>query len=124
MDHIIPSSLEELEYHPRCWAVENQPYHYDFLFEKGEDGTLVETPESYGAKPGKAAFMTVEVAARRYMHNPSSLLDTLRMVQEEKGTPPDLPFRQNLLHNLGSIWWITLWLLFSLFAPERPRTQM
>ncbi|KAF8598808.1 hypothetical protein BDV93DRAFT_547205 [Ceratobasidium sp. AG-I] len=78
----------------------------------------------HDVKTGTAAFMAVEVSAGSYIYKPSSLPLSRRIDVDGKRTRmPDLAFRQNSLHDYESMWWIALWLLFSLFEPNRLRTK-
>ncbi|KAF8608074.1 hypothetical protein BDV93DRAFT_551940 [Ceratobasidium sp. AG-I] len=80
--------------------------------------------KTHDDKAGTAAFMAVEVSAGRYRHDQSRLPPSQRTNQTRKTIrTTGLAFRQNSLHDYESIWWIAIWLLFSLFEPGRLRTR-
>lgn len=67
--------------------------------------------------------MAVEVALGMYRHNQFDVVQLLEATKEDEKASLDCPFRQNLLHDYESLWWITIWLLFSLFEPEQLSTR-
>ncbi|CAE6383769.1 unnamed protein product [Rhizoctonia solani] len=81
---------------------------------------LDSTIDSHGAKKGTYEFIAVEVAAEEYLSEaePEESLDT-------QTTPRIVrPFRQNPLHDLESVWWLCIWVLFrTVRADEHPTNR-
>ncbi|KAF8601761.1 hypothetical protein BDV93DRAFT_524520 [Ceratobasidium sp. AG-I] len=79
---------------------------------------------SHDVKTGTAAFMSTEVSNLSYLHHPQMQLvhPSQKKLQLSSGASAPA-FRQNYLHDHESNWWVALWLLFTLFPPERRSTK-
>jgi hypothetical protein len=74
------------------------------------------------ALQGTMHFMSIEVAARIFLYLPqqstehTKFQDKLRWIQEQKSIknnkPAKLPFVHNHLHDLESLWWVAVWVVF------------
>lgn len=53
--------------------------------------------------------MAGEVQIQQYEHLPIAQVSTWKQTQAEDVDPP---FRYNALHDVESIWWIAVWVLF------------
>ena len=65
-------------------------------------------------------FMSIEVAAQLFLYvpsnptvSPSNFDEFLSARKREKEMPEiDVPFSHNHLHDLESLWWVTVWVVF------------
>ena len=72
------------------------------------------------SQQGTLSFMPIEVAAKRFLFLPSrggtGLTDfkAYRRAREQDGgtAPKAIPFSYNHLHDLESLWWIAVWVVF------------
>jgi len=74
------------------------------------------------ALQGTMHFMSIEVAARIFLFlpqqstEPTKFQDKLRRIQEQKSIknnkPAKLAFVHNHLHDLESLWWVAVWMVF------------
>ncbi|KAF8592891.1 hypothetical protein BDV93DRAFT_530078 [Ceratobasidium sp. AG-I] len=71
-------------------------------------------PAPHDAKKGTAAFMAIQVQQLEYTHIPPPKPEF-----SDELDPPG--FRQNALHDLESVWWLSLWVLFYLVRPDEPK---
>ena len=59
-------------------------------------------------------FMSVEVAAQKFLFVPSdtgpSSTELTAETEQDKGT--EVPFSHNHLHDLESLWWVAVWVVF------------
>ncbi|CCO31396.1 hypothetical protein BN14_05437 [Rhizoctonia solani AG-1 IB] len=86
-----------------------------------------DTSMSHDVKTGTATFMATEVAAMEHKRlgllqasNLAALtLEELDLIKQGKEGSPPLeptlpPFRHNALHDMESIWWLCIWVIFYL----------
>lgn len=62
-------------------------------------------------------FMSIEVAAQQFLFNPSNPTDDYYQYisarkREKEMAKADVPFSHNHLHDLESLWWVTVWVVF------------
>jgi hypothetical protein len=62
-------------------------------------------------------FMSIEVAAQKFLFFPPdpepSLEQIVSATEQDVGTAlTDVPFSHNHLHDLESLWWVAVWMLF------------
>ena len=79
-------------------------------------------------------FMSIEVAAQQFLFIPadstdnSSDLDEFRRARkrEKEMAETDVPFFHNHLHDLESLWWVTVWVVFyrSFSDGTAPRSRL
>ena len=92
--------------------------------------TVSESPTSLSGKSfivsqqGTKDFMSIETAAHQFLFNssddssepvePSLTFKQLRIAMQlgEKMAQPETPFFHNHLHDLESLWWIAVWVVF------------
>ena len=72
-----------------------------------------------GSQQGTVQFMSVEVAARKFLFfpPPTTSLETSRLSRSAVGQGQGLAvarvqFYHNHLHDLESLWWVTVWIAF------------
>src|SRR6267154_3390760 len=71
-------------------------------------------------------FMSIEVAVQRYLFHPrqsrpSNFIEKVQEIKQlkeraatstERNQPTIFPFAHNHLHDLESLWWVTVWIVF------------
>src|SRR5712672_3089707 len=90
------------------------------------------------SQQGTLSFMPIEVASKRFLFLPSrggtGLTDfkAYRRAREQDGgtAPKAIPFSYNHLHDLESLWWIAVWVVFfnhfseGTPTPDRPSLSL
>ncbi|KAI5891275.1 uncharacterized protein SCHCODRAFT_02505559 [Schizophyllum commune H4-8] len=79
-------------------------------------------PRTRSFRTGTPDFLAIEVAYRQYLNAASDADDVMFRVKAEAtdGDPDTLPWRFRDTHDLESIWWLCLWLLFHHTKKRRP----
>ncbi|KAL1760728.1 hypothetical protein FB107DRAFT_269774 [Schizophyllum commune] len=79
-------------------------------------------PRTRSFRTGTPDFLAIEVAYRQYLNPASDDDDVLFRVQADAtdGDSDTLPWRFRDTHDLESIWWLCLWLLFHHTKKRRP----
>ncbi|CAE6450012.1 unnamed protein product [Rhizoctonia solani] len=95
--------------------------------------SISDTSASHDLKMGTVAFMATEVAVTKHerlslgraskrLNYTQEALDLLRQRQAGKISPPPIPplppFWHNPLHDMESIWWLCIWMMFYLVPAE------
>ncbi|KAG9220243.1 hypothetical protein CCMSSC00406_0006308 [Pleurotus cornucopiae] len=77
--------------------------------------TLSDIKTNY-MEQGTLQFMAVEVSLGAYQFEPSDAAEDVFLAKTDVlpplGPMPVSPFRHNVLHDLESIWWLTMWSIF------------
>jgi hypothetical protein len=98
-------------------------------------GRQVNLPSPFGkpliaSQQGTMQFMSIEVAAQMFLFVPSDpgfssteVDDFISAIKQGKGIArtnvPTVPFSHNHLHDLESLWWVTVWVVFYNYFSER-----
>ncbi|KAF4598887.1 hypothetical protein EYR38_007299 [Pleurotus pulmonarius] len=70
----------------------------------------------HNVKTGTLQFMAIEVSTGAYQFEPPPLAEDVFLPPTVRVTfPPQHPFRHNVLHDLESIWWLTMWSIFGYY---------
>jgi hypothetical protein len=66
--------------------------------------------------------MSVEAAAREYLFLPPVIIGTSRPAKRQKTAPRKVPWSHNHLHDLESLWWVAVWIVFynHFLKPNKP----